>query len=107
MMLVEEGGNTLLQEILKYPTSFHIVKAICSAILKMVEQELNHSSSETRSLEIDTVRPTCIFNYINFSTFLFKFAAQMAVIFNTYLVRSFFMYYINLSCNSFPLTFNR
>ena len=55
LMLVEEGGYSFLQQILVNPASCHIVKSICSAIMKMVEQEKMHSSSENRSADSDTV----------------------------------------------------
>ncbi|XP_034254173.1 protein zyg-11 homolog B-like isoform X1 [Thrips palmi] len=53
MMLVQEGGNSILQEMLDL-SSDEIVKDICQSILKMVEHESNQSS-ENQPIEIDPV----------------------------------------------------
>lgn len=55
LMLVNEGGNTILQEILDCECSDETVKSICQAIFKMVEQERNHTSSENLSTVLDMV----------------------------------------------------
>lgn len=52
-MLVQEGGNVILQEILDLSAD-EIVKDHCQSILKMVEDESNQSS-ENQPIEIDPV----------------------------------------------------